>query len=174
MSHLECPNCNLRISALGAPPRCPRCRIRSGQRVELVPAPVLVARRDRPGGSARSARMQPFGLSVGEGRPGCLKIDIRGELDLAVADQLSQALASAGEHREVLVDLERCDFVDSSGIEAILEAERLLALEGRQIAVIGAKGQVLRILTVAGLTGRGLTFSGAEEDRVDPPKIVAV
>jgi anti-anti-sigma regulatory factor len=39
----------------------------------------------------------------------------------------------------VLVDLAQCDFVDSAAIEAILQAERLLALEGRRIAVVGAK-----------------------------------
>jgi hypothetical protein len=38
MSQLECPSCKLRIAALGAPSSCPRCRIHSGTRVELVPA----------------------------------------------------------------------------------------------------------------------------------------
>lgn len=38
MSQLECPSCKLRIAALGAPSDCPRCRIRWGVRVELVPA----------------------------------------------------------------------------------------------------------------------------------------
>lgn len=41
MSQLECPSCRLRIAALGAPHCCPRCRVRSGASVELVPvAPI--------------------------------------------------------------------------------------------------------------------------------------
>jgi anti-anti-sigma factor len=172
MSHLECPNCKLRISALRAPLDCPRCLSRSGERIELLPAPMFVARPGRPAGSASSPRMQPFRLSVNELRPGCLKIEVRGELDRAVAEQSTKPLGSAGGHREVLVDLAQCDFVDSAAIEAILQAERLLALEGRRIAVVGAKGQVLRILTVLGLTDRGLLFSTAAEALAHPPAVV--
>jgi anti-anti-sigma factor len=117
--------------------------------------------------------MQPFRLSVSEPRPGCLMIEVRGELDFAVAEQLRQALGSAGGHREVLVELAQCDFVDSAAIEEILQAERLLALEGRPIAVVGAKGQVLRFLTVLGLTDRGLVFSVAAEALAHPPAVVA-
>jgi anti-anti-sigma factor len=107
--------------------------------------------------------MQPFRLSVSELRPGCLEIEVQGELDLAVTERLARALGSAAEHREVLVDLARCDFTDSSAIEAILQAERLLAREGRRIVVVGARGQVLRVLTLMGLTERGLVLSGAAE-----------
>jgi anti-anti-sigma regulatory factor len=60
-------------------------------------------------------------------------------------EQLTKPLGSAGGHREVLVDLAQCDFVDSAAIEAILQAERLLALEGRRIAVVGARSRRQRI-----------------------------
>jgi anti-anti-sigma factor len=163
MSHLECPNCRLRISALRAPLNCSRCLTRSGRRIELVPAPMFIARSGRRAGSAPAGRMQPFRLSVSELRPGCLGIEVQGELDLAVTGQLAQTLGSAAEHHEVLVDLARCDFTDSSAIEAVLQAERLLALEGRRIVVVGARGQVLRVLTLMGLTERGLVFANAAE-----------
>jgi anti-sigma B factor antagonist len=173
MSHLECPNCRLKISALGAPLNCPRCLIRSGQRVELVPAPMFLARPERRARSARSAQIQPFGLSVGELRPGCLKIEVQGELDLAVTDRLTEALAGAAEYRQVLLDLARCDFVDSTAVAAILRAEWLLALEGRRIVVVGPQGQVLRVLTVMGLTDHGLVFASAEEALSASPVVVA-
>jgi anti-anti-sigma factor len=171
MSHLECPNCRLRIPALRAPLNCPRCRIRSGQRVEFVPAPMFVYRPERRSPSTRSAR--PFRLSASELRPGCLKINVEGELDLAVSGQLTEALISAPAHREVLVDLARCDFVDSAAIEAILQAERLLAVEGRRIVVVGPRGQVLRVLTVLGLTDSGLVFTSALEALADQAAAVA-
>jgi anti-anti-sigma factor len=173
MSHLECPNCKLKISALGAPLNCPRCLLRSEQRVELVPAPMFVAHPERQGRSASSTQMQPFRLSVSEGRPDCLRVEVQGELELAVTDQLSQALASAAEHREVLVDLARCDFIDSSAIAAILRAQSSLALEGRRIAVVGARGQVLRVLTVMGLADQGLVFFSAGEALAASPAVVA-
>ena len=174
MSHLECPNCRLKISALGAPLNCPRCLIRSERRIELVPAPMFLACPDRQARSTQSVQIQPFGLSVGELRPGCLKIEVQGELDLAVTDQLTDALAGTDEYCEVLLDLAQCDFVDSTGVAAILRAERLVALEGRRIVVVGARGQVLRVLTVMGLTDHGLVFASVEEALgVSPAAVVA-
>jgi anti-anti-sigma factor len=173
MSHLECPSCRLRISALGAPLNCPRCRIRSGQRVELVPVSMFVGRSAPQAGSARSVRMLPFRLSVSEPRPGCLEIGVQGELDLAVTDRLTQALGSVAEHREVLLDLAQCDFVDSSAVEAILHAEAALTAEGRRIVVVGAGGQVLRVLTLMGLTERGLVYASGAEAPAGAPAVVA-
>lgn len=46
MSHLECPSCGLRISALSAPENCPRCLVRGQGRVELVVAPMFAPSSD--------------------------------------------------------------------------------------------------------------------------------
>jgi hypothetical protein len=43
MSQLECPSCRLRIQALGAPTNCPRCLVRKGERVGLIPAGTSVS-----------------------------------------------------------------------------------------------------------------------------------
>jgi anti-anti-sigma factor len=117
--------------------------------------------------------MQSFELKVSELRTGCLRIEVQRDLDLAVTDRLTEVIGVAAEHGEVLVDLARCDFVDSAAIEAILRAERLLALEGRRIVVIGAQGQVLPVLTVRGLTDHGLVFAGAAEALARPPAVAA-
>jgi anti-anti-sigma factor len=116
--------------------------------------------------------MQVFELKVSEIRTGCLRIEVQGDLDLANTDRLTEALAAAG-HREVLVDLARCDFVDSAAIEALLQAGRLLALEGRRIVVVGPRGQVLRVLTVMGVTDHGFVFSSADEALAESPAVAA-
>lgn len=36
MPQLECPSCKLKVAALGAPRNCPRCRVRKGERIELL------------------------------------------------------------------------------------------------------------------------------------------
>jgi hypothetical protein len=41
MSHLECPSCKLRIKAMGAPANCPRCKVRNGSLVALIPVPMF-------------------------------------------------------------------------------------------------------------------------------------
>jgi len=52
MSQLECPNCGLKVVALGAPANCPRCLIRKGERIGLAPVPVFVSDSDLSPSSA--------------------------------------------------------------------------------------------------------------------------
>lgn len=106
--------------------------------------------------------MQVFKLTENDPEPGCRQIDIEGELDLAVADQLQEAIARA-EHPQVLISLADCDFIDSTGIAVIVQAYRLLGDEGRRLAVCSPKDQVLRVLTITGLTGNGLVFQNPAE-----------
>jgi anti-anti-sigma factor len=115
--------------------------------------------------SQRSAEgMWVFRLTEQERGPGCHEIRVEGELDMAVADQLREALDRVdGEYAQVLVSLERCEFIDSTGIAVIVAAHRRLAKEERRMAVCGAHGQVLRVLSLTGLTANGLVFQTAEE-----------
>lgn len=88
---------------------------------------------------------------------------VEGELDLSVADQLRERLdAAAAEEVEVLVCLERCDFIDSTGIAAILSAHKLMASKGRRLVVCNPSGQVSRILTVTGLNDVGLVYTSTD------------
>jgi anti-sigma B factor antagonist len=94
---------------------------------------------------------------------GWREVRVEGELDLAVADQFQRRLdAAALEDVEVLICLERCDFIDSAGIAAILLARKLMASKGRRIVVRGPSGQVSRILAVTGLDDDGLVYAGIE------------
>jgi anti-sigma B factor antagonist len=97
-------------------------------------------------------------------RPGCREIRVEGELDLAVAEELEEALARAAEgYREVMICLEDCGFIDSTGIAVIVHAHNRLAEQGRRVAVYGPSDQVYRILSVTGLTSNGLVFEKVEE-----------
>ncbi|MGN6216677.1 MAG: STAS domain-containing protein [Solirubrobacterales bacterium] len=108
--------------------------------------------------------MQRFDISQRDLRPGCRDIQIAGELDLAVAGQLDEVLTVATEECErVLIGLERCDFIDSSGIAVILRAHHRMETEGNQLAVYAPTEQVLRVLSMTGLTSNGLVFDSAEE-----------
>jgi anti-anti-sigma factor len=92
---------------------------------------------------------------------GAHEIGVEGELDLAVAEQLQEALVRAvGD--EVLIDLQACEFIDSSGIAVILIAHRDGASQGRRVVVHSPKNQVLRVLTAAGLTDNGLVFESRD------------
>ncbi len=108
--------------------------------------------------------MRVFRLTELERESGCHEIRVEGELDMAVADRLREALDRVGEeYAQVLINLERCEFIDSTGIAVIVAAYGRLAKEGRRIAVCGGDTQVLRVLSLTGLTANGLVFETAEE-----------
>ena len=108
--------------------------------------------------------MQNFKLTELDPHSGCREIRVEGELDLAVADRLQDALDRAGsEYARVLIGLESCEFIDSTGIAVILRAHNQLAEEGRQVAVYGPTSQVLRVLSITGLTGNRLVFESAKQ-----------
>ncbi|MGN6557467.1 MAG: STAS domain-containing protein [Solirubrobacterales bacterium] len=108
--------------------------------------------------------MQRFKVSERDLQPGCRDIQIEGELDLAVAAQVDEVLTTAVEQcTQVLVGLERCAFIDSSGIAVILRAHNRMQEEGNRLVVYAPTDQVLRVLSMTGLTANGLVFDTAED-----------
>jgi anti-anti-sigma factor len=108
--------------------------------------------------------MQRFKVSERDLESGARDIQVEGEVDLAVAGELDEVLAKAAEQcQQVLVGLERCAFIDSSGIAVILRAHNRMQEEGHRLAVYGPTDQVLRVLSMTGLTANGLVFDSAEE-----------
>jgi anti-sigma B factor antagonist len=108
--------------------------------------------------------MQPFNVSERDLANGGRDIQIEGELDLAVAGRLDEILVKASEQcQRVLVGLERCAFIDSSGIAVILRAHNRMQEEGNRLAVYAPTDQVLRVLSMTGLTSNGLVFDSADE-----------
>jgi anti-sigma B factor antagonist len=108
--------------------------------------------------------MQRFKVDERDLQPGCRDIQVEGELDLAVAGQLDEILTAAiGSCSRVLVGLERCAFIDSSGIAVILRAHNRMEEEGNRLAVYAPTAQVLRVLSMTGLTSNGLVFETVED-----------
>lgn len=108
--------------------------------------------------------LRAFRLIERDLEPGCREIQIEGELDLAVAEQLAAGLARAGkECRQVVINLESCEFIDSTGIAAIVHAHNRFAERGVGVAVYAPSNQVLRVLSLTGLTANGLVFESAQE-----------
>jgi anti-anti-sigma factor len=105
--------------------------------------------------------MQSFELRIDDPRPGCREITVEGELDLAVAERMRTALDEAADRELVLVNLERCEFIDSTGIALLVRAYQRAEEAGGRLAVVGPTDQVLRVLAISGLTQNGLVFADA-------------
>jgi anti-anti-sigma factor len=112
--------------------------------------------------------MPGFHVSEREIATGCREIRVEGELDLAVAEQLQEAIARCrGE--QTLIDLADCDFIDSTGIAMIVRAHNEWAEDGGGWLVVHSPGdQVLRVLTTTGLTGVGLVFESRDQALGEP------
>jgi anti-anti-sigma factor len=100
-------------------------------------------------------------LQIAEQSIGPQRCELRlgGELDLWSNERLQAVLERvARDHRGIVVGLEECNFVDSSGIALFLQVRRQLEVEGGRLVIYGCSDQVLRIFTVAGLTEAGIVF----------------
>lgn len=115
---------------------------------------------DRKG---RAEAATPFSIERRGLAEGCLQIRVGGELDLATSDRLLEALDEAlASQAHVIIDLQPCSFLDSSGIATILCGRRRLAEQGRALYVVGARDAVERIFDITGLTGSDLVQEDLE------------
>lgn len=97
----------------------------------------------------------PFEVKVGELEQGVRTIAVRGELDLSTAPELEGPLEETLDSGEgsILIDLSRCEFIDSTGIALIVRAwQRLDSGEnGRPLVICSDNQQVRRVLEITGL-----------------------
>jgi anti-sigma B factor antagonist len=75
---------------------------------------------------------------------------VTGELDLATAPRLDEALAAVTADL-VVVDLSGCTFLDSAGIRALVGAARTLAEADRGLRVVTSDAGILRLLEITGV-----------------------
>jgi anti-anti-sigma factor len=88
------------------------------------------------------------------GDGGQVVVEVAGEVDVLTAGRLREALgdavrvAGAG---PVIVDLSRLDFLDSTGVQALIDGYHTAMVAGGTLTVRGAHGIPARVLRVVGL-----------------------
>ena len=113
---------------------------------------------------ARAVAVRRFKLTETDIRDGCRKIEVEGELDLTVCDQLQERVDRLdSKAAAILIDLGECEFIDSTGIALIVSAHKRLAEQGRRLVICTPSKPVLRILSVAGLVDTGLVVEEPAE-----------
>ena len=108
-----------------------------------------------------------------DGAPG---VALAGEADVACVPELTEALDAAIRDSEgaFVVDLTDLDFLDSSGLSALLRARALLGQSDRAMAVICPIGPVLRLFKLSGVDDLLFLFRSREEAAaalVPPPSV---
>lgn len=93
-----------------------------------------------------------FGFNI-ERADGRTVIAVSGELDVQSAPQLRDELLDAIERgdRELFVDLAACEFIDSSGLSALVAALKRVRSTGGDLGLICPHGNVRRLIEVVAL-----------------------
>lgn len=89
---------------------------------------------------------------------------VEGELDMNTAAELERELETplAGSGSNLLIDLSRCEFIDSTGIALIVRAWQGLNGDGG-FSLCGVGNQVKRVLDITGLEATIPTHPSRDE-----------
>lgn len=99
-----------------------------------------------------------FGVEIArdseEAGPGAVRISVRGELDsasaLALLDAVHEVLSS-GKPSEFTLDLSAVQFIDSTGLRALIETQHKAARQEVSLVVVPAPDRVTQQLQIAGV-----------------------
>jgi anti-sigma B factor antagonist len=120
----------------------------------------------QPSCESQSAHPPPgFSCACQVHAPSIARVIVRGELDLASAPQLDDALSEAASGSvAVILDLSELTFMDSSGLHAILTARARMAAADCRLVLLKGCRQVQRIFEVTGVD-RVLEFVSVRDAR---------
>jgi anti-sigma B factor antagonist len=92
-------------------------------------------------------------------------VAIRGELDAVNAPQIEAPLdnAATDRQRSLVVDLSQCEFVDSSGLAALLHGIKPLQNGETKVALVCPEGSVRELLRLTAIDQTVPVFDGLED-----------
>jgi anti-sigma B factor antagonist len=79
--------------------------------------------------------------------------ELTGSLDIATSPTVRAALSSASErgNHQLIVDLTHVDFLDSTGLGALIGGQRRAREFNGEVRLVAKEGQILRLLRITGL-----------------------
>jgi anti-sigma B factor antagonist len=89
-------------------------------------------------------------------RPGGVQVHLAGELDIASAAKLEEELAPVEARKPPLlvIDLRSLDFMDSSGLRALVAADTRAREQGRRLVLIRGRERVQKVFSITRLDER--------------------
>lgn len=99
--------------------------------------------------------MTPLDVTT-EQHPGQTRVVLIGELDIASTQMLENELSAieANSPGTLVLDLRRVEFIDSTGLRALIAADERARSDGRRLAVVRGPDAVERLLAVTQLDQR--------------------
>jgi anti-sigma B factor antagonist len=90
---------------------------------------------------------------TGDTCDGVTVLRVEGEVDLATLDQFRAALLAAAEAGHLVVNLDKCEWLDSTGRGALVNAQRIASARGCAVALVCTSVKLLKIFRYTGLAG---------------------
>lgn len=87
---------------------------------------------------------------------------VDGDVDMATADDFERALFKLLEGTDLIVDLARCDFLDSAGLRALVSASREAARLRRRIVIARPSPGVAKLLDLTAISDAIETYDGLD------------
>lgn len=88
-----------------------------------------------------------------------------GEIDLATVDQLEKEVKATldDDSGNLVVDLTSADFMDSTGLRALVMADRSFRDSGRKFALVITNGPISRLVELSGIESTMTVVSSPAE-----------
>jgi anti-sigma B factor antagonist len=112
--------------------------------------------------NAADGRVQLFGLG--------------GSLDIASSPTLRAGLMEAADRdrHEIVVDLTHLEFLDSTGLGALIGAHKRAAEHGGSVRLVAQEGQILRLLRITGLLDVFAVYPTIEAALADEARLIGL
>ncbi len=93
-------------------------------------------------------------------------VSIQGELDLSNSDAVRSRLDDVAlSSRQVILDLEGLEFIDSTGLSTIVRLGKQLKERGGQLALVVTKPSIRKLFSITALDKRFPLFENTQEVR---------
>jgi anti-sigma B factor antagonist len=114
-------------------------------------------------------------IDVHAGPAGMRIFGLRGTLDMATAPSLRAALLECSEEgqHEIVVDLTRVDFIDSTGLGSLIGAQRRAHQHGGSLRLVVNEGPLSRLFHITGLVRVFGMYATLEDALRDTRRLVA-
>ena len=101
---------------------------------------------------------------------------LAGTLDIATSPTLRAALMEAADrsNHEIIVDLTALEFLDSTGLGALIGAHKRASEHSGSVRLVVQEGQILRLLRITGLLDVFAVYATVEAALADEARLVGL
>ena len=95
---------------------------------------------------------------------------LRGEIDVYTAPRLRQAIVDLvdGGATRIVVDMEKVDFLDSTGLGVLVEGLKRVKTREGSLAIVATQDKILKIFDITGLN-KAFPIHGSVDDALKEP-----